>query len=63
MLKPEFVGLVGEEEIIEYLRPRVARWWLPDNVLFIEAVPKTSVGKFDKKILRKQYEMYDLSQS
>ena len=39
-------------EIYEYLKPRVAKWWLPDEIVFIEAVPKTSVGKFDKKVLR-----------
>lgn len=61
--KPEFVGQISEEEIVEYLRSRVAKWWLPDKVIFIEAVPKTSVGKFDKKVLRKQYEMYSLPQS
>ncbi|MHB8596588.1 MAG: long-chain fatty acid--CoA ligase [Ktedonobacteraceae bacterium] len=53
--KPEHVGKVTKEEIIEYLTPRVAKWWLPDDVLFIEAVPKTSVGKFDKKVLRANF--------
>jgi fatty-acyl-CoA synthase len=32
----------------------VAKWWLPDEYAFVEAVPKTSVGKFDKKVLRSQ---------
>jgi fatty-acyl-CoA synthase len=40
------------EELIEHLRPRVAKWWLPDELAFIAEVPKTSVGKFDKKALR-----------
>jgi fatty-acyl-CoA synthase len=30
----------------------VAKWWLPDELRFIDEVPKTSVGKFDKKVLR-----------
>jgi acyl-CoA synthetase (AMP-forming)/AMP-acid ligase II len=38
--------------LLEHLRPRVARWWLPDEFAFIDEVPKTSVGKFDKKVLR-----------
>ena len=42
-------------EIIEFLRPQLARWALPDAVVFIEAVPKTSVGKFDKKVLRERF--------
>jgi fatty-acyl-CoA synthase len=42
------------EELVEHLRPRVAKWWLPDEFAFIAEVPKTSVGKFDKKVLRGQ---------
>jgi fatty-acyl-CoA synthase len=40
------------EQLLEHLRPLVAKWWLPDEFAFIEEVPKTSVGKFDKKVLR-----------
>jgi fatty-acyl-CoA synthase len=38
----------------EFLSERVAKWWLPERVEFIDEVPKTSVGKFDKKVLRAQ---------
>lgn len=54
--KTGFAGQIEKDEIIEYLRPRVAKWWLPDDVIFIEAIPKTSVGKFDKKVLRAKHE-------
>ena len=40
------------EDLVEHLRGRVAKWWLPDEFAFIGEVPKTSVGKFDKKVLR-----------
>ena len=40
------------EDLREHLRPRVAKWWLPDEFVFVEEIPKTSVGKFDKKMLR-----------
>jgi len=53
--KPEFKGELSAREIMEYLTPRVAKWWLPDEVIFIDAVPKTSVGKFDKKVLRERF--------
>jgi len=53
--KPEFKGRLAKQEILDYLTPRVAKWWLPDDVQFIEAVPKTSVGKFDKKVLREKF--------
>ena len=45
---------LGPAELCEHLRPRVAKWWLPEEFAFIDEVPKTSVGKFDKKVLRKR---------
>lgn len=51
---------LAREELIDFLRPAVASWWLPDDVVFVESLPKTSVGKFDKKVLRDQFEDYRL---
>jgi fatty-acyl-CoA synthase len=48
------------DEIIEFLTPRVAKWWLPDDVVFVDEVPKTSVGKFSKKELRDRFADYTL---
>ncbi len=42
------------DELRSFLRDRVAKWWIPERVEFITEVPKTSVGKFDKKVLRAQ---------
>ena len=39
-------------ELREHLRERVPRWWLPEEFAFIAELPRTSVGKFDKKVLR-----------
>jgi fatty-acyl-CoA synthase len=39
-------------ELVDHLRGRVAKWWLPDEFAFVAEIPKTSVGKFDKKVLR-----------
>ncbi|WP_242868754.1 long-chain fatty acid--CoA ligase [Desulfotomaculum copahuensis] len=55
VIREEFKGRVKPEDILEYLRSRVAKWWLPDRVEFIDEVPKTSVGKFDKKVLRRRF--------
>ena len=49
-----------KEELLEFLAPRVAKWWLPDDVVFIDEVPKTSVGKFSKKDLRTRFADYQL---
>ncbi len=43
---------LSAEQLTEHLRDRVAKWWLPDEFAFVAEVPKTSVGKFDKKVLR-----------
>ncbi|MFZ5824915.1 MAG: long-chain fatty acid--CoA ligase [Bacillota bacterium] len=43
------------DEIRTFLKGRFADWWMPDDVIFINEVPKTSVGKFDKKVLRERY--------
>ncbi len=51
---------LSKEELLDYLGTRVAKWWLPDDVLFIDEVPKTSVGKFSKKTLRESYGSYVL---
>ncbi|HEY4420843.1 MAG TPA: AMP-binding protein, partial [Pseudonocardia sp.] len=48
------------EEVIAHLEPRVAKWWLPDAVEFIDEVPKTSVGKFSKKTLREKFGGYQV---
>jgi fatty-acyl-CoA synthase len=49
---PEHRGQVTAKEISDFLAQRVARWWLPDEIRFIDEVPKTSTLKFDKKALR-----------
>jgi len=43
---------VAPAELLDFLSERVARWWLPERWAFAAEIPKTSVGKFDKKVLR-----------
>jgi len=43
------------EDLIAYLAPQFAKWWLPDAVEFAAEIPRTSVGKFKKSVLRDQY--------
>ncbi len=43
------------EEVLAHLEGKVASWWMPDDVIFIDEVPKTSVGKFSKKDLRERF--------
>ncbi|MFS0824372.1 long-chain fatty acid--CoA ligase [Bacillus sp. 1P02SD] len=43
-----------KEELYEFLKPQFAKWWLPDDIIFMDEIPKTSVGKFLKRALRDQ---------
>jgi fatty-acyl-CoA synthase len=51
---------VTREEILEFLGERLNKWQVPDDVVFIDEVPKTSVGKFSKKSLRDKFADYVL---
>jgi fatty-acyl-CoA synthase len=42
-------------DLRDYLKDKVVRWWLPERWTFIEEVPKTGVGKYDKKLIRSRY--------
>ena len=59
-----FVVLDGDaeehikEELRNHLREKFPRWWLPDEIFFVDEIPKTSVGKFDKKVLKERFRDY-----
>ncbi|MBF0276145.1 MAG: long-chain fatty acid--CoA ligase [SAR324 cluster bacterium] len=46
----------GKDELIAHLAKEFPKWWLPDDVVFIEEIPKTSVGKFKKIVLRETFQ-------
>ena len=46
---------VSADDLRQFLGDKVARWWVPERIEFIEEIPKTSVGKFKKSDLRKVY--------
>jgi len=50
--------IATSDELIEFLRPQFAKWWLPDAVEFVESIPRTSAGKFQKSKLREQFQNY-----
>jgi fatty-acyl-CoA synthase len=53
--RPDFRGAISEAELNEYLAQQFAKWWLPERYQFVDELPKTSVGKFDKKAMRQQH--------
>jgi acyl-CoA synthetase (AMP-forming)/AMP-acid ligase II len=49
---------VTREELIAFLRPKVAKWWLPNDVVFVAELPHTGTGKVQKKVLREMFKDY-----
>ncbi len=54
VLKEAFVDNITEEDFFRFLNEKFAKWWVPDKILFMETIPKTSVGKFLKRALRER---------
>jgi fatty-acyl-CoA synthase len=52
---------VDPSELKQFLTERVAKWQVPEHWTFVDGIPKTSVGKFDKKALRARYENGELT--
>jgi len=48
------------EDLLDFMRARVAKWWLPDDVVFVPNLPHTATGKLSKLRLREQYRNYRL---
>lgn len=58
VLKDQFKDNVSKEELLEFLKPQFVKWWLPDDIVFMDEIPKTSVGKFLKRALRDKLANY-----
>lgn len=46
---------VAKDELLQFLNERAVKWWVPNDVVFLAEIPKTSVGKFLKRSLREQF--------
>lgn len=60
VLKSDGGAMLSKQEVLDFLTDKVAKWWIPDEVVFLNEIPKTSVGKFSKKKLREQYTQGEL---
>jgi fatty-acyl-CoA synthase len=54
IIEPHEGANLCNEEVLDYLAPRIVKWWTPDAVVF-DTVPLTATGKIDKKVLRARY--------
>ena len=54
----------ARQELREFLADKVVRWWLPERWTFVDQVPRTSVGKYDKKTIRARHadNAYDVTE-
>ena len=48
------------DDILGFMQGKVAKWWMPDDVVFVDEIPHTATGKIQKMALRKQFESYRL---
>lgn len=51
---------VTREQVLDYLNGRIAKWWMPDDVVFVDEIPHTATGKILKTRLREQFADYTL---
>jgi acyl-CoA synthetase (AMP-forming)/AMP-acid ligase II len=52
---------VGRDELLQHYGGRVAKWWIPDDVVFVEELPHTATGKVHKVVLREKFSAYRFS--
>ena len=51
---------LSREDLMDFMRDRVAKWWLPDDVVFVDAIPHTATGKVLKTKLREDFRNHKL---
>ena len=47
-----------KEEFLAFLEGKIAKWWMPDDVVFVDSIPLGATGKIDKKLIRQQFADY-----
>lgn len=51
---------VSKDDVLAHLKDKIAKWWMPDDVVFVDAIPHTATGKIQKTALREQFKDYRL---
>ncbi|WP_414631338.1 AMP-binding enzyme, partial [Brevundimonas sp. UBA2416] len=57
-LKPDQVQ--NKQEHLDFLEGKIAKWWMPDDVVFVDDIPLGATGKIDKKLVRERLKDYRL---
>jgi fatty-acyl-CoA synthase len=59
IIEPKKGEAPSKEEILAFLKGRIARWWMPDDVVLVDSLPLGSTGKLDKRGLRERFKTYE----
>jgi fatty-acyl-CoA synthase len=51
---------VGKDDVLGYMQGKIAKWWMPDDVVFVDEIPHTATGKIQKTTLRQRFKDYQL---
>jgi fatty-acyl-CoA synthase len=51
---------VEKDDVLKFLAGKIAKWWMPDDVAFVDEIPHTATGKIQKRALRDQFADYEL---
>ncbi|KAL0041025.1 hypothetical protein WJX77_002541 [Trebouxia sp. C0004] len=60
IVKPSANAVISKQEVFAVLKDKVAKWWLPDDVIFVKDLPRTATGKVSKLLLREQFKNHAL---
>ncbi len=60
LIKPKPGETAEKQEFLDFLQGKIAKWWMPDDVVFVDDIPLGATGKIDKKLLREQMKDYRL---
>jgi fatty-acyl-CoA synthase len=58
VLKPDQTAT--RDDLLGFMQGKIAKWWMPDDVVFVDEIPHTATGKIQKIMLRQQFKDYRL---
>jgi len=61
IIKRDDGSAVDADEVLAYLDGKIAKWWMPNDVVFVDEIPHTATGKIQKMELRKQFKDFQFS--
>ena len=59
-LQPKKGEVATKEDILGFMHGKIAKWWMPEDVAFVDEIPHTATGKIQKLTLRQQFKDYVL---